>query len=183
MLELIKASRFKDSKSEIVLVLSNNEDARGLRIADDFGIYTMFINPKLHDEFEDYIQEILIGYNIELICLAGFMKILSAKFVNNWLGRMINIHPSLLPKYKGLHTHKKALENNDLEHGCTVHYVEPDVDSGPIIMQTSLTILPDDNIESLSSRILVLEHSIYPLALKYVATKLLQELYRESSIG
>jgi phosphoribosylglycinamide formyltransferase-1 len=182
MLELIKASLFVDSPSEIVLVLSNKKSAHGLKIAKDFGINTAHVNTKIPN-YENYIQQILEEDNIELICLAGFMKILNATFVNKWLGKMINIHPSLLPKYKGLHTHQRALTNNDSEHGCTVHFVEPDVDSGPIIMQASLTVLPDDNVDSLASRILVLEHSIYPLALNYVATKLQQELYRKSSVS
>lgn len=173
MFELIKASRLDDSNSEIVLVLSNNRKALGLEIAQNFGIPTSYVSTKIPN-FENYIQAHLEESKVELICLAGFMKVLNTEFVNKWSGRMINIHPSLLPKYKGLHTHERAIASNDTEHGCTVHYVEPDVDSGPIIIQAVLNILPDDSPDTLATRVLVLEHSIYPLALKYIASKLLR---------
>jgi phosphoribosylglycinamide formyltransferase-1 len=175
MLELIKASLHHNSLTNIALIISNNKNAYGLTLAKEYNIPTFIVSTKKNNiNYENQINDILIKNNIELICLAGFMKILSGNFVNKWKCRIINIHPSLLPKHKGLHTHKRALDSGHVEHGCTVHYVEPDVDSGPIIIQAKLTILPDDTLETLSGRIQVLEHTIYPIAMKRVAANLLE---------
>ena len=108
-------------------------------------------------------------HRIELICLAGYMRVLGAPFVNRWRGRMINIHPSLLPAYKGLHTHERALADGVAEHGCTVHFVEPELDAGPIIAQARVPVLPGDDADRLAARVLVEEHKLYPRVLGEVA--------------
>ena len=133
------------------------------------------MDPKIYagrDEFEASIDAMLAIHRIELICLAGYMRILGAPFVNRWRGRMINIHPSLLPAYKGLHTHERALADGVAEHGCTVHFVTPELDAGPVIAQAVVPVLPGDDADSLAARVLVEEHKIYPAALARVAASL-----------
>jgi len=175
MTALIDAARAPEFPAEIALVLSNRSDAGGLAIARARGIPTSAIDPKIHvgrDDFEASIEAMLDIHRIELVCLAGYMRILGAPFVNRWRGRMINIHPSLLPAYKGLRTHERALADGASEHGCTVHYVEPELDAGPAILQARVPVLPGDDAATLAARVLAREHEIYPRALALVARSL-----------
>ena len=152
-----------------VLVLSNRPDAKGLETARADGIATAAIDHKTYgkdrEAFERAMHEQLTEAGVEIIALAGFMRVLTPWFVNKWQGRMVNIHPSLLPKYKGLDTHQRALDAGDTEAGCTVHWVSPGVDDGEIIQQASLPILPGDTADSLAARLLPVEHQLYPEAL------------------
>jgi phosphoribosylglycinamide formyltransferase-1 len=178
MMALIAAARAPDFPAEIALVLSNRHDADGLALARSEGVATATIDPKIYagrDEFEASIQAMLEIHRIELVCLAGYMRILGALFVNRWRGRMINIHPSLLPAYRGLHTHERALAAGVSEHGCTVHFVEPELDGGPIIAQARVSVQPGDDAESLGARVLAEEHRLYPEALAEVAAKIALE--------
>jgi phosphoribosylglycinamide formyltransferase 1 len=175
MAALIEAARAPDFPAEIVLVMSDKGDAGGLALARHAGIATAAIDPKIYagrDEFEAAMQAMLAIHRIELICLAGFMRILGAPFVEHWRGRLINIHPSLLPAFRGLDTHARAIAAGVGEHGCTVHFVEPELDSGPIIAQARLAIAPGDTAQTLAERVLALEHKLYPEALARVAAGL-----------
>ena len=151
------------------VVISNNSDAPGLEKAQYLGVPTEIINENyIKDnnlEFEKELIKILKLYNVELICLAGFMKILSKKFVNNFKDRILNIHPSLLPKYKGLNTHARVLASNDTIAGCSVHLVTPELDGGPVLAQTEVTIKKNETAESLASKVLIEEHVLYPKVL------------------
>ena len=172
MAALIEAARGPDFPAEIALVLANKRDAGGLETASRAGIATEIVESKAYGDraaFEAAMQERLAAYRIELVCLAGFMRILSPPFVQSWRGRLLNIHPSLLPALRGLHTHERALEAGLTEHGCTVHFVEPELDAGPAIAQARVPVLPGDTPESLAARVLVEEHRLYPLALARVA--------------
>ncbi len=172
MSALVEAARAPDYPAEIVLVASNRSEAAGLTLAKQAGLATAAVDAKIYagrDEFDAALQILLDIHRIELICLAGFMRILSESFVRHWAGRMINIHPSLLPQFKGLHTHARALASGATEHGCSAHYVTAELDAGPIIRQARVPVLPGDTPESLAARVLVEEHRIYPLALAEVA--------------
>ncbi|MGA2044132.1 MAG: phosphoribosylglycinamide formyltransferase [Roseiarcus sp.] len=172
MAALIAAARAPDFPAEIALVLANRSDAAGLGRARDAGVPTAVIDHKIYagrDEFEGSMQALLEIHGIEFICLAGFMRILSASFAARWRGRMINIHPSLLPAFRGLDTHARALAAGVKLHGCTVHFVEPELDSGPIIAQAALEVGDDDTPDILGARVLALEHALYPRALALVA--------------
>ena len=151
------------------VVISNNSDAPGLEKAQYLGVPTEIINENyIKDnnlEFEKELIKILKLYNVELICLAGFMKILSKKFINNFKDRILNIHPSLLPKYKGLNTHARVLASNDTIAGCSVHLVTPELDGGPVLAQTEVTIKKNETAESLASKVLIEEHVLYPKVL------------------
>lgn len=174
MQSLVKASKIEGFPAEIVCVLSNNPNAAGLDFAKAHDISTKVINHRDFDEREDFdaaITEYLIEEKIDLICLAGFMRLLTPEFVNRWRDRIINIHPSLLPAFKGLHVHERALESGTRFTGCTVHYVRPEMDDGPIISQAVVPILSGDTPEILAERILIEEHRIYPLALKLIAER------------
>jgi phosphoribosylglycinamide formyltransferase-1 len=170
---LIEAARHKDYPAEIALVGSNVPDAGGLTIAKDAGITTAVVDHKKFGKdraaFERELQAVLERHQIEIICLAGFMRILTAEFVAKWQGHMLNIHPALLPQFKGLDTHKRALDAKVKQHGATVHLVVPEMDSGPIILQDSVEVRPDDTESSLAARVLEVEHRIYPQALKLLA--------------
>ncbi|MCY4309711.1 MAG: phosphoribosylglycinamide formyltransferase [Rhodospirillaceae bacterium] len=173
MTALAKACAATDFPAEIVLVLSNGADPGGLERAEGLGIATELISH--HDfpnrsSFEIALTERLEAAGVEFICLAGFMRLLTASFVNHWRDRMINIHPSLLPAFKGLHTHERALKAGVRISGCTVHFVRPEMDEGPIIIQAAVPVLADDTPNSLASRILVQEHRIYPEALRLIAS-------------
>jgi phosphoribosylglycinamide formyltransferase-1 len=173
MAALIAAARAPDFPAEIALVLSNRGDAPGLALARQAGIATAAVDHKIYagrDEFEGSMQALLDIHRIELICLAGFMRILSAPFVTRWRGRILNIHPSLLPAFRGLDTHARALAAGARIHGCTVHFVEPELDSGPIIAQARVDVRDDDTPETLGARVLEQEHILYPEALALVAT-------------
>jgi phosphoribosylglycinamide formyltransferase-1 len=162
-----------DHPARPVLVLSNNPDAGGLAKARDLGIATTvvdhreFVNDR--NAFEDVLHATLERFTPDIICLAGFMRILTIGFTARYSGRMINIHPSLLPKYKGLHTHARALQAGDVEHGCSVHEVTAALDDGPILGQARLTIGPDDTPDTLAARLLPLEHRLYPVVLRRYA--------------
>ena len=151
------------------VVISNNSDAPGLEKAQYLGVPTEIMNENyIKDnnlEFEKELIKILKLYNVELICLAGFMKILSKKFVNNFKDRILNIHPSLLPKYKGLNTHARVLASNDTIAGCSVHLVTPELDGGPVLAQTKVAIKKNETAESLASKVLIEEHVLYPKVL------------------
>ena len=151
------------------VVISNNSDAPGLEKAQYLGVPTEIINENyIKDnnlEFEKELIKILKLYNVELICLAGFMKILSKKFVNKFRDRILNIHPSLLPKYKGLNTHERVLASNDTIAGCSVHLVTPELDGGPVLAQTEVAIKKNETAESLASKVLIEEHVLYPKVL------------------
>ena len=172
MASLIEAARTPDYPAEIVLVLSNRPDAAGLDRAREAGIPAHAIDHKAFPDrtsFDAALQAELDEAGIELIVLAGFMRILTDAFVEAWTGRMINIHPSLLPLFKGTHTHERALEAGVRLHGCTVHYVVPELDAGPIVAQAAVPVLPGDDAETLSARVIVQEHRLYPAALALIA--------------
>tara|TARA_R110000787_G_scaffold8277_3_gene27634 strand:+ start:1009 stop:1608 length:600 start_codon:yes stop_codon:yes gene_type:complete len=166
---LLKAAAAPDYPAKPVLVLSNRPDAKGLETAMDAGIPALAIDHKTfgkdREAFERAMDEALTEAGTEIIALAGFMRVLTPWFVNKWQGRVINIHPSLLPKYKGLDTHQRAIDAGDAEAGATVHWVSPGVDDGEIIQQSSLAILPGDTADSLAARLLPVEHQLYPEAL------------------
>ncbi len=175
---LIDACKNPDFPAEIVLVLSNIPNAGGLERAQDAGIPTATVDHKLFKgdkaAFEGAIQEVLSSYDIDLICLAGFMRLLSAEFLTQWPEQVINIHPSLLPDYKGLHTHERAIADGRNHGGCTVHYVVPEMDAGEIIVQKSVPILDGDTPQTLAARVLEQEHIAYPQALRIMADKILR---------
>ena len=152
------------------LVVSNRPGARGLVQANAMGIKTEIVDHKFYKgdraAFESVLQDILIDYEIDVVCLAGFMRILGGEFVDAWKGRMLNIHPSLLPKYQGLNTYQRAIDAGDHEAGCSVHQVVPDLDAGLILGQSRVPILSDDTAGSLAARILVQEHYLYPKVLR-----------------
>jgi phosphoribosylglycinamide formyltransferase-1 len=172
MQALVESCSAPDAPAEIVLVISNEPAAPGLAWAAAKGIPTKVIH---HRDFADRpafdatIDATLRTAGIQLICLAGFMRILTDKFVEDWRDRMINIHPSLLPAFKGLDTHARALAAGARQHGCTVHFVRPEMDTGPIIGQAAVPVEPGDTPETLAARVLKAEHRIYPLALRWIA--------------
>lgn len=173
MAALIEASRAPDYPAQIVGVLSNRAAAPGLEIAASHGIATASLAQSRfpsRDMFEDTMTQVLESWESDFVCLAGFMRILGADFVNHWLGRMINIHPSLLPAYRGLHTHERALADGVTEHGCTVHFVTPGLDEGPAILQARIPVVPGDTPDTLAARLLVEEHRLYPEALRLLAS-------------
>lgn len=154
----------------IAAVLSNKADAFGLERAKTAGIPQIMINHNDYDNREDFDKamiDAIDAYTPDLIVLAGFMRILTPVFVRHYQGRMFNIHPSLLPKYKGLHTHQRALDAGDTQHGCTVHFVTEELDGGPLAIQAPLSIQPTDTAESLQQRVHSMEHTIYPLAVEW----------------
>ena len=162
---LIKFSKLKKSPIFINLIITNSKLAKGLKYGGIFKIKKKIINFKNKDIAEKKILNEIKKNRIELICLAGFMKILSKRFIKNFTGTILNIHPSLLPKYKGLNTHQRAIENKDKYSGCTVHFVNSKLDSGKIVLQKKVKILKKDTPESLSKRILAQEHKLYPKAI------------------
>ena len=169
---LIEAQVGGQLSAEIAAVISNVPDASGLEIAASHGIPIKVINHKEFDgreSFEGALNKALILADIDLICLAGFMRILSDTFVNNWRDRLINVHPSLLPSFKGLNTHERALEAGVCFTGCTIHFVRPAMDDGPIILQAAIPTLPQDTPETLANRVLQQEHIIFPLAVRMIA--------------
>lgn len=171
---LISAAMDPAYPAEVALVLSNRPDAKGLERAQEFGIPTAVVDHKDYSgdkaAFEDAIDVILKEHKIEFVALAGFMRILSPRLVNAWSNRMINIHPSLLPSFKGLHTHERALEEGVKLHGASVHFVSPEMDDGPIIIQGAVPVLETDTPDDLATRVLQVEHQIYPKALAMVAS-------------
>lgn len=172
MTALIEAAKAPDYPAEIVGVFANKPDAGGLQTAAGQGIATAWRWHKDYPSrtgFELALSDVLKLWRPDIIALAGFMRILTPEFTDKWRGRMINIHPSLLPLHKGLHTHAQALADGAKEHGCTVHFVTPGMDEGPTILQARVPVLPGDTPETLAERVLVEEHRIYPEALALVA--------------
>ena len=173
MTALIDAARDEHYPAQIDLVVSNRPDAAGLQRAAEAGIATAVIDHTIYrkdrEAFERALQDVLLQHRIEIVCLAGFMRLLTAWFVGQWPNRMLNIHPALLPAFKGLDTHRRAIEAGAREHGATVHVVVPEMDSGPIIAQGAVPVLAGDTEATLAARVLEVEHRIYPLALKLVA--------------
>ena len=174
MVSLVEAARADGFPAEIALVLSNVPGAGGLDRAKDFGIATAAVDHRAFNKdreaFERAMDEVLRVNQIDLVVLAGFMRIMTPWFVRRWEGRLINIHPSLLPLFKGTHTHAQALAAGVAEHGCSVHFVVPELDAGPVIMQARVPVLPGDDADTLAARVLVQEHLLYPLALAEVAS-------------
>jgi phosphoribosylglycinamide formyltransferase 1 len=173
MTALIKAAKEPSYPAAIALVLSNRTDAAGLAHARAAGIPTAIIEHAAYgsdrERFERAMQEVLDQYRIDLVCLAGFMRLLTPWFVTRWEGRMLNIHPALLPAFKGLDTHRRALSAGVKIHGASVHIVAAEMDSGPIIAQGAVAVREDDDAESLAARVLDVEHRIYPMALGLLA--------------
>ena len=172
MAALIEAAKDPAYPAEIVLVLSNRHDAAGIATAHDAGIATAVVDHKQFKEreaFEHALQKVLEEHRIDIVCLAGFMRLLTPWLISRWDRRMINIHPALLPAFKGLDTHERAIAGRAREHGATVHFVVPEMDSGPIILQGAVPVLKDDTAATLAARVLAVEHRIYPQALRLVA--------------
>ena len=170
---LIEAAQDPAYPAEIVLVVSNRPEAGGLERARAAGIATAVVDHKGHPDrasFDAALDAILRQHAIEIVCLAGFMRILTPGFVESWAGRMLNIHPSLLPAFKGTDTHARALAAGAAKHGCTVHFVTPELDSGPIVAQAEVPVLPNDTEDTLAARVLAQEHLLYPRALALVAS-------------
>lgn len=177
MVALTKAAQAEDYPADIALVISNNPTAAGNEKAKALGIEALVIDHKTFSsrrKFEIALDAVLRDANIELVCCAGFMRVLTPWFVNRWENRLLNIHPSLLPKYKGLNTHQRAIDAGDKEHGCTVHYITAELDGGATILQHSFTIKPSDTAESLAQKLLPEEQKLYCNALKTVANKRLK---------
>ena len=169
---LIDSDDVKASPANIRAVISNRADAYGLQRAKDAGIDTRVLDHKAfegREAFDAALIEVIDEFKPQLVVLAGFMRILSADFVRHYQGRLLNIHPSLLPKYKGLHTHQRALEAGDGEHGCSVHFVTEELDGGPLVVQAVIPVKSDDSPHSLAQRVHAQEHRIYPLAVRWFA--------------
>lgn len=173
MAALIEAARDPGYPAEIQLVVSNRPDAEGLGRARSAGVATTVVDHRPYgadrQAFERALQRVLEEARIELVCLAGFMRLLTPWFVELWKGRMLNVHPSLLPAFRGLDTHARALEAGVKIHGATVHFVAAEMDAGPIVVQAAVPVLDGDDPQALAARVLAVEHQIYPLALKLVA--------------
>jgi phosphoribosylglycinamide formyltransferase-1 len=178
MAALIEAAKESNYPAEIVLVVSNRPNAAGIAYARNAGIATTIVDHtgygKDREPFERALQAVLEGSAIDIVCLAGFMRLFTPWFINKWQGRMLNIHPALLPAFPGLHTHEQALASGAKTHGATVHLVTDDMDAGPIVCQAAVPVLEGDSAETLAARVLTVEHKIYPLALKWLAEGKLQ---------
>jgi phosphoribosylglycinamide formyltransferase-1 len=170
---LIEAAHAPDFPAEIALVVSNRPEAAGLAKAKTAGIAVAAVDHKIYagrEEFERSLQIVLETHRIDFLCLAGFMRLLTPWFIGQWRDRMLNIHPALLPAFRGLHTHERALAEGVKIHGCTVHFVVPEMDEGPIIAQSAVAVLDSDTPDSLAARVLEQEHLLYPRALRLVAS-------------
>jgi phosphoribosylglycinamide formyltransferase 1 len=175
MVALIEAARSPDFSAEIVLVLSDDLAAAGLPFAREMGVAAEAMDFRTYPgraAFEASLQSRLLDASVEMVCLAGFMRVLSPSFVEGWRGRMLNIHPSLLPNLRGLNTHERALAAGLAEHGCTVHFVTAELDAGPILAQARVPVLLGDDVSALAARVLKEEHRIYPQALDAAARSL-----------
>ena len=173
MMSLLDSMEAADYPARPCLVASNDPNAGGLAKAAARGVPTAAVNHRDFGKdrlaFEAELQNVIAAHSPDIICLAGFMRVLSESFVEPWAGKMLNIHPSLLPKYRGLHTHQRALEAGDAEHGVTVHEVTPALDDGPILGQARVPVLPNDTPETLAARVLEMEHKLYPAVLRRFA--------------
>jgi len=176
MRALLEAARDPEFPAEIVLVLSNRPDAAGLDLARANGVPAVAIEHRAFGRdraaHEAAIQQVLLEHRVEIVCLAGYMRLLTPFLVQAWAGRMLNIHPSLLPEFPGVDTHARALAAGVAEHGCTVHLVTEEMDAGPIIAQARVPVLPSDDEDTLSARVLAQEHALYPKALKILSDRL-----------
>jgi len=173
MMALIEAARHANYPAEIVCVVSNRPEAEGLKRAAAMGIATKIVDHKTYasrEDFETALDDYLRSQRLDFLALAGFMRVLSVEFIAKWRDRAINIHPSLLPAYRGLHTHERVLADGVKAHGCTVHLVRAELDNGPIIAQTRVPVLPGDDAETLAARVLIEEHRLYPQALALLAS-------------
>lgn len=169
---ILEACRTGRIAAEVVVVISDNPAARALSRATEAGIPALPLPPTPGETRESHGERLLAAlgpFDADLVVLAGYMRILSTDFVQRLSGRLINIHPSLLPRHKGLHTHRRALEAGEPEHGCTVHYVTPELDGGPAVLQAKVPVLPGDDAATLAARVLVREHVIYPKAIGWIA--------------
>jgi phosphoribosylglycinamide formyltransferase 1 len=176
MRALVEAARDPSYSAEIVAVVSNKSDAAGLDFARDNGIRSFVISHKNYETreaFDRALNTYLQDLNVDIVACAGFMRVMTPEILDHWKGRMINIHPSLLPAYKGLHTHERALADGAKEHGATVHFVTSELDGGPIIAQARVTVSPGDTAEALAARVLEVEHSLFVEALAKVASGVL----------
>jgi phosphoribosylglycinamide formyltransferase 1 len=173
MMALVERARAQNFPAEIALVISNRPEAPGLAFAKANGVASAAIDHKIYpgrEEFERSMQLLLELHRIEIVCLAGFMRLLTPWLIGQWQGRMLNIHPALLPAYRGLHTHDRALADGVKIHGCTAHLVVSAMDAGPIVAQAAVAVLDDDTPETLAARVLEQEHLIYPAALERLAS-------------
>ncbi|MBJ9977173.1 phosphoribosylglycinamide formyltransferase [Pseudomonas sp. S75] len=169
---LIDSTRAEGSPARIRAVIANRTDAYGLERARAAGIDTAVLEHagfEGREAFDAALMQLIDGFAADLVVLAGFMRILSGDFVRHYQGRLLNIHPSLLPKYKGLHTHQRALDAGDTEHGCSVHFVTEELDGGPLVVQAVVAVAPSDDAQSLAQRVHRQEHQIYPLAVRWFA--------------
>ncbi|MGY5450093.1 phosphoribosylglycinamide formyltransferase [Agarivorans sp. MS3-6] len=167
---IIDACKEGRINASIAAVISNKADAFGLERAQQAAINTVVVNPKEYSDRNSYdlaLAEVIEQQQADLIVMAGFMRILSPAFVERFSGKMLNIHPSLLPKYQGLHTHQRAIEANDQEHGCSVHFVTAELDGGPVVLQAKVPVFEEDTAEDLAARVLVQEHAIYPMVINW----------------
>jgi phosphoribosylglycinamide formyltransferase-1 len=170
LIDKLHNSEVANQKTEIVAVISNKADAYGLQRADDAGINCQVVlNEDINsrEQYDELLSETIDKFQPDLILMAGFMRILSTAFVEKYLGKMLNIHPSLLPKYRGVNTHQRAIDAGDNKHGATVHFVTPELDSGPTVLQAKVPVFAEDKAEDLAARVLTQEHLIYPLAAQW----------------
>ena len=172
MAALVEAAQHPEFPAEVRCVVANRPDAKGLDFAREHGIPAILVDHKAYAskaEFEAAVTDALVAHDVDFVCLAGFMRIVSPGFIERWHNRLINIHPSLLPSYKGLHTHERALADGVKLTGCTVHFVRAEMDVGPIVAQAAVPVIAGDTPDSLAARILTAEHRLYPLALRLIA--------------
>lgn len=169
MQSIIRAIEADELSAEITAVISNRPDAAGLESAANAGIATQLLDHKQYESREAFdieLARVIDSYQPDFVILAGFMRILTADFVEHFAGKLINIHPSLLPKFKGLHTHQRAIEAGEKEHGASVHFVTAELDDGPVILQAKVPVMADDTADTLAARVLIEEHKLYPDAIK-----------------
>lgn len=174
MRSIVEAANQGQLDVDIAVVISNRPDAAGLEYAQQAGIDARVIDHKLYDSRESFdaaMAEVIDSYQPDFVILAGFMRILTADFVEHFAGRLINIHPSLLPKFKGLHTHQRAIESGETEHGASVHFVTAELDEGPVILQAKVPVLADDDADTLAARVLEQEHLLYPAAIQKLVSQ------------
>ncbi|MED5510633.1 MAG: phosphoribosylglycinamide formyltransferase [Pseudomonadota bacterium] len=174
MRSIVEAANQGQLDVDIAAVISNRPDAAGLEYAQQAGIDAQVIDHKLYDSRESFdaaMAEVIDSYQPDFVILAGFMRILTADFVEHFAGRLINIHPSLLPKFKGLHTHQRAIEAGETEHGASVHFVTAELDDGPVILQAKVPVLDDDDADTLAARVLEQEHLLYPAAIQKLVSQ------------
>ena len=177
LIDKLHNSEVASHKTEIVAVISNKADAYGLQRAADAGInYQVVLNDGMNsrEQYDQQLSETIDKFQPDLVLMAGFMRILTTPFVEKYLGKMLNIHPSLLPKYRGVNTHQRAIDAGDNEHGATVHFVTPELDSGPTVLQAKVPVFAEDKVEELAARVLTQEHSIYPLAAQWFLSERLK---------